>query len=517
VAGSGWRRIDATLVAGLVVVVGGAAVLRVVHLGANLPAIVAPDEPTVVDRAVGLLHGRLPTEYDWPSASMLLLAGVFRVIGHAGSYLLSRAVFVAVSLAVVALTGAVGAAMADHGGGRTARRLTAWGASSLVAVSYLSVRLGRLAHPDHLQLDFVLGAFLCIAVHDRRDEGDWRWLGAAGLLAGLAAATKYLGGLVIIPAAMSVLWRPWDARRATRHLGLLVAAAAAGFVAGVPAVVVHGGRVVEGVRFQFGHQSGGHLGYDGVDHAWWFHLTRSLPGNWGWPVTVLALAGLAWAVWRGTRLQRMAAVHVAVTFAVVGSSDVRFPHYALLVVPFLAAFAVVAALRIAPRVRTAPVVTLGLVGALLWPSLLDDLRLVRAAAAVDTRTLAAAAVSRLPPGSPVVTERYGVPSPPAVGVPDIGSRPDLVGCRCFVVVSSYMEERYRREPRRYAAQVAVYDAVRRRGRVVATFAPSPRLAYDWDVLPGWGIDRIPLRGPVGPVGPTVTIIDLRSVGRPTAG
>ena len=56
----------------------------------------------------------------------------------------------------------------------------------------------------------------------------------------------------------------------------------------------------------------------------------------------------------------------------------------------------------------------------------------------------------------------------------------------------------------------MYDALRAKGRVVAVIGPRRHLAYDWDLLPQWGLRHIPLTGAVGLVGPTITILDLRT-------
>ena len=93
----------------------------------------------------------------------------------------------------------------------------------------------------------------------------------------------------------------------------------------------------------------------------------------------------------------------------------------------------------------------------------------------------------------------------------VGFTPSVADCDCFVVLSSYMEDRFRREPDRYAAEVAVYDAVRINGRQYALITPSLPLSYRWDLLPAYGMTDIPLRGgePLV-VGPTITVFDLRT-------
>jgi hypothetical protein len=202
------------------------------------------------------------------------------------------------------------------------------------------------------------------------------------------------------------------------------------------------------------------------------------------------------------------ATFVVPLYLVVGLSRVEFPHYMLILLPFLAGLAVVGGLRLAARLGPVGGALVGVAVVIsIVPTALNDVRLVRAAGAADTRTEASAAVATLP--GAVWSERYGATGPRVVPVSDFGSHPDVLRCRCFAVVSSYMEERFRRQPAKYAADVRVYDAMRAHGRVVRIVAPPQHLAYNWDVLPRWGLDRLPVLGRIRATGPTITILDMR--------
>ena len=106
-------------------------------------------------------------------------------------------------------------------------------------------------------------------------------------------------------------------------------------------------------------------------------------------------------------------------------------------------------------------------------------------------------------------ELYTDTSGTGEAVNNMGAVEDLINCDCFAVTSSYMEERFRREPRRYSSEVAAYDLLRKVGRVRATFEPTIPSTYRWDLIPQWGIKSIPLTESVGLVGPTITVYDLR--------
>jgi MFS family permease len=547
--GMGRRRLDWGLLAGLGIIVSAAAVMRLINLGTNLPQILYPDEPAIVDGARALMEGdfTLPP-FGWPPASMELtaLSLIFvktaapsSVADVGGLYLFGRGLFVLVSLVAVLLTGVLGARLSDSGGDR---RLIAWGAAAAMAVSYLSVRLGRQIHPDHLQMVFAIGSFLSILAYDRSRR--WSWLVGAGLLAGLAGAAKYAGVLVAIPAAVSVLSPRRESqvltsgvpisvsRASVWHLSLLGGSTVLGFLAGNIGALVDFDGFLAGVLWQARRNVTGHLGYEG-SNVWWFHLSDSLPGNWGWPLTILALIGTGWVLRRGTRAQRLATSFMLPGFVLLGLFRVRFPHHMLLLTPFFAAMALVAlkrvielAVRGATPARSrfagtslgvAPPITLGVVTPvaglllmlLLVPTFLHDLRLIRASAAGDTRLLTDATVARL--NGSVWAESYGLPSGsnPDVALSAFGDHPEVLECDCFAVISSYMEDRFRRLPERYREQVAVYDAMRAEGEMVAIIRPFVPLDYDWDVLPQWGLVNLPLRGKMGPTGPTLTVLNLR--------
>lgn len=508
---SSTARADPALWPGFLAAAVLAAVLRGVHLTSGLPALPASDEPLLVSRSLLLLDGSLPTEYDWPTGAMVVLAGALRTarvgwssVAHdlGAQLVLARIVFAVVGVALVVATGWLGAAMT----GDRHRRAVGWGSAVLVAVAYTAVRAGRVVHPEELQSLAVVGALACSLRLDR--TGLRRWLLAAAALAGVAAAAKYLGGLVLaVPVAVVALDRTRSRRARAGAVALAGVVAAAAFALLVPAAVLHTSAVLDGIVDQVAHQDQGHLGYDASSPSLGFHLTRSLVGSWGLVATALALVGLITGLARGERAERLVGGYVLLAAAVLGVSNLRFPHYVLLYLPALAPFVVIGALRLARWVRVPPVAMAGLLAVSLVPTLIDDAKLVRAAGATSTRVHAAAVLDRLE--GPITTELYTDVVSSRANVGSLGEHPEVVDCRCYVVISSYMEERYRAEPQRYASQVAVYDAVRAAGDVVAVIKPARPLSYRWDLLPRWGADRIPLTGPVGDVGPTITIVDLR--------
>jgi hypothetical protein len=482
----------------------------------GLPEVLGADEAVVLGRAQQVLHHHLPTEYDWPTGSMLLLAGWLRAVGRAGAdapYAAARVVFAAVATAQVLAGGLLGARLAKPG-----REVpTAAIAIAAGALAYPALRLGRVLHPDPLQALLITVALIAAVEVLRRPT--WRWAAASGAAAGVAAGTKYLGGTVAVALVAAALLAPID-RWAARARLVAVGAGAAllGFVLSVPAAVAHPSELVDGLRGQLGHQSGGHLGYDGRGPSFWWHLATALPGAVGWPFLVASIAGLGALAWRGTAAHRVVAVHAAVGFVVVAWGVVRFPHYVLVYLPALGVLGAVALDRVlerAPRGAWRSAAAVAGAAVVFGGPGLHAVQLLRAEQARDTRVEAARVAAAI--DGPIVKEQYTDASPIGDSVARLPMRPDLVGCGCVVEISSYNEERYRAEPDRYAREVAFYDGLRAAGEVVAVVRPSRPMSYRWDVLPQWGLDRTPLRGEVGLVGPTITFLRLPApAGQPSS-
>lgn len=511
------ERASTSAVVGALLVLALAGFSRFFNLRHGLPDVLGADDHVVLERAQQLVHANLPKDYDWPTGAMLLLAGWLKLTGAAdlgAPYGTGRVLFGIVSFLQVLAVGALATAVA-----RPARRLAVASVAMLaVVVSYPLLRTGRLLHPDPLQGLFVTLALLAAVRLVRTPRP--RLALAAGLCAGLAAGTKYLGGVVAVAVVAAVLLSPLP--RAARKVGYIALAgfsAIAGFLVSVPAMVVDPEHVFDGLGFQLDHQSTSHLGYAGEGSSFLWHLNVALPGTWGWPFTLFSVFAVGWLAWKGTTAQRVVVIHIVVGFAVVAWGVVRFPHYVLVYLPALAVIGAMAFDELAERVadrlnhpdndvgRLTRATMHGCVVVLLFATPLSHgLRLFRAESARDTRVVAADIAAQIE--GPLVKELYTDASDLGVPINRAGDRPDLVTCGCTVEISSYNEDRYRSDPENYADEIAVYDALRQEGRIIAVVAPSRPSSYRWDVLPQWGLDQIPLFGAVGDVGPTITFIEL---------
>jgi hypothetical protein len=509
------RARDPVLVIGLGLIALMGVVLRSVNL---VSRPLGTDEPTIVGRALIVAQGELvPAGFDYPPLSSYLVGAVLRVVAvvrpsvlthELEPYLVSRGVFILLSGILIVMVGLLGAVAA--GGERRHSTVVGLGSASTMAVSYLVVRLGSMSKPDVLQMVFAVGCVLAAVHWIRRENRDWWLLLLSGVLAGLAAASKYAGVLAAVPVGVAVLLlaRSWLDRG--RNLALLGLGSLTGFLGGTLGMVItQFPEFLDGFLTEFTHQTEGHLGYEPSSSGWWFHATTSLPGTWGLGLTVAALVGTAWAVVRGDSALRVVTGAGVVLFAVTGASSVQFPHYILLALPFLAVVAWAAVAHVGVRAGRGGLAVAALLLLLsLVPSTMDAVRLVRAWGAPDTRTLAAAVQEAFE--EPLRVEQYtGRPYDAQGGTFAFGFTPEIIDCGCVLALSSYQEERFRRRPDLYPDEVAVYDEIRAAGDVLAVVEPDVPLSYRWDQLPQWGAGRLPLFGPIRAVGPTITIVDLR--------
>jgi hypothetical protein len=517
----GWLGLDRATWLGVAVVVLVAAALRLAAIGAHLPQLVQPDEPTTFTRAQAILDGQLtPPLWDWPPGGAAVDAAVLaggEVLGAPTTtdpgtgYLWSRAAFALIGVLVVPVTALLAGRLSPAG---RARRTAALGAAGIVAVSFVLVRLSRQVHPDPLQSLFVAGAVLA-ALHARTHDR----VGAsalAGGLAGLAAAMKFVGGLVVLPVVGYLLLAvpAPRARRLVHATAATVGSMVAFVVATLGTAVTDLAGVVDGITWQFGMQSDPRLGYEGTDAAAPWLLGEVLPGALGWPLALGALAGLAWMLWRRRVGDPLLVAAATVLLAFPLLSSVRFPHYVLPALPLLAVAAAVGLgdLVASPArwARPAGVAAAAVAVAGLWLPVSGVLGLLASARGQDTREQATAwLAAREDPSRQVWAEAYALANEPDVYTASVPRIP-WQDCGCLYVLSSYNEDRYQRLPDTYADELAQYADLREQGEVVATFSPSVPLSYRWNLLPQWGIGALWAGNPAGDTplvtGPEVTIL-----------
>lgn len=391
-----------------------AALLGGWSLGFGLPWALRPDEDVMVGRAVRMaLEPTLdPRFYAYPPLAFDLFAAAVRLAGWLPGVPIGAATGVdpsgeiladrMLSTAAFAGSAAFTYLLARRELGGSAALL----AAGALAVAPLAVREAHFATTDMPELFFV-----CLALWAAMRATGGRGFLGAGAAAGLAFECKYPGGAAIAAILVTALWGV-GAGDGLRRL------AAAGLGFAVVAIVLtvatgHIGDYAGGIRFLSGRAAA----FSSMPPGWLYHATQSLPYGLGLGTFAVAMAGIAVALRRRTRLDAALICFIALSYAPIGASHEDFFRYAM---PLLPALCVLAAgtLRILPT-RPGRLCQLVL-GALLVPSLWNSIQFDRLLGQTDTRVEAARWLLARPAGAAVLISDYW--SQPLYASSELGRR-----------------------------------------------------------------------------------------------
>jgi len=221
-------------------------------------------------------------------------------------------------------------------------------AALLYAIAPLAVQHAHFLTVDVPATFFVTLALLWAARLWK--QPDWKNVIWAGVWAGLAAATKYNTGCVLLaPLVALALARPSGER--ANHLPLKLAAligvTAAAFLIACPGPWLdwnafwNGTYPGSGVRYElFEHARTGHeLLFVDTGPGWWYHLTASLRYGLGEPLLLLALAGFVFACIRRTPQDGILLSFFLLYYFTTSLSAVRFARYMIPLLPVLCLWA----------------------------------------------------------------------------------------------------------------------------------------------------------------------------------
>lgn len=401
-----------------------AAALRIWGIEYGLPHPLArPDEERIADKALRMLSDRTlgPGEFVYPSLQKYFCAAalevhfvLLRLSGRCSSmaafiewvtavhprlyYRTCRLISVLTGVATVPLVFALGRRLSGQ-------RRVGLAAALFVAVCYLHVRDSHFATVD-VTMTFFTTLCLFLALEAVR-TGRTAWFAAAGLAAGLAAATKYnavVVGVAVPVACWARLRESPSERRALKSWLLAGASAAiAGFLIGVPFAIRERDRILESLMAVSAalHRGSGPAAFE-------VHLVDSLPGGLGWPLYLAGLAGIVRALWRGRPESWVWLSFLLVFFLMIGPVRWVVPRYVLPLIPLFVVAAAQLAFDLTSRSRSLWAGALVLLAApTLWRSIQYD----RVASRPDTRVLAADWIAgNVPAYSRIaLCEGYGAP------------------------------------------------------------------------------------------------------------
>lgn len=242
------------------------------------------------------------------------------------------------------------------------------------AIGVLHVRQSPLAAVDVPMTFWYAGSVWgALRLLERREGKDYA---LAGMLVGLAAATKYQGalaGVAVIVAHLTAGCSLFD-----RRLWLAGAISATVFLMASPYVWLDSGRFLEDFGKVAAHVQ---QGRDDLGWGWWYHIKVSLRHHLGWPGLGLALVG---AVLAGRRRSgRVLLAAFLGYYLIAGAGQLVFVRYAL---PLATLQAVLVAGGLQPlyRYRWSLLAVL----AVAMGPLYGSVRVAQLLGATDTRTQA---------------------------------------------------------------------------------------------------------------------------------
>ena len=549
-------------VAGLLLLAFG---LRIWGNGHGLPYAYNADENAhFVTRAIGLFgHDWDPNYYINPPAYTYL---VHLVLGlwYGGRADVSNA-FAAdpteiwlISRTIAALLGTIAVWLLYLAGTRLIDRRVGLLSAGIFAVAFLPVFYSKLALNDVPTL-----AGVCLALWGAAGmlrHGRMRDYLLAGLGLGLACATKYTGGIVLLPivaAAGAQFAAPGGRASALRGTLIVAVAALLSFFVANPYSLLDFSSFWEGLTHQ-SDASGDAAGKLGLtqDSGYVYYLW-SFGWGLGWAPLVFAVGGAARLFVDERRLFWMLVPPIIFFVLFMGSQERYFGRWLMPVFPFVCVLAAYGAVeladwlgRLAPALR--PTVVAAAVVVLCGQGFVYSLHSGLVLSRDDTRNIARDwMVSNVPATKKIVVEpvvpdqwaqdignpspdttngnrwnkyplsrkidpRTGEPVPGAAGIVNIEDfetvlHPELVDVfeeqeYCWVVVGSTQRGRAEVEPEVVPNALAYYAELERRSEVAYEVSPYSKgkgpVAFNFD----WAFNYYPLS--YNRPGPTMTIYRL---------
>jgi 4-amino-4-deoxy-L-arabinose transferase-like glycosyltransferase len=524
-----------------------ALALRLWGIKSGLPYVYDTDEDQhFVPHAIALLgHDGNPNYFDNPPAYTYLLAVVYEIyfgsraaLSHA--FAVNPTEVWVIARALSAVLGVLAVWLLYLIAQRLFERRVALLSAALMAVAFLPVFYAKLALndvPTLVPLELALWAAAGILRDGRR-----RHYALAGLGLGIAAATKYTGGIAILPLAAAIVLRDRADRRALlRNTALAVGCAILAFVIFDPYSLLAFDSFKAGLAHQ-GAESAAASGKLGLTHGSGV-LYYLWTATWalGWVPAIAALVAIPWLYFRERRLLAFFVPALVVYLLFMGLQGRYFGRWLMPVIPLiciLAAYTAIAtADALASRLPRLVVPAALFAGALLCAQgLVYSIHSGLVNSRPDTRNIARAwLVAHVAIGSgvviePVVPEEWGldIGHPLATkngyrwrGFPVLRKneldgrlalnegasftienyehllKPALIAFYeandfCYVVTGSQQSGRAFVDPAAVPQAIAYYRALDRDGKLVYESSPYARGSNGVEFNFDWAFDYYPL-------------------------
>ena len=389
----------------------GALALRAVGLKTGLPYVYNADENNhFVPHAIGMFgHSLNPDYLVNPPAFTYLVHALYALrwgtdpatVGNAyatdptTAFVIARAAAATLGAAAVAFTAIAAARLFQD-------RRVGIVAGALLAVAYLAVHYSHFALNDAPTLAPLSLALIGVAGIHR--TGRLREYVLAGLALGVAIATKYTAGILVVTILAAALTSPVVHAR-VRNLLIAAALVCAGFAIANPYALLDHHAFIQGLKTQTDTASGDAGGKLGLANtSGWLYYAGTSTWGFGWLPSLAALGGAVGLLVRQRKLAAILLPAPLLLFVYLGNQSRFFSRWMLPIYPLLAILAAWALVTLLSRIRVRWALAAG--AALLCLqglvfSVHDDLVLARA----DTRQLARNwLVAHVPAGTKLVVE-----------------------------------------------------------------------------------------------------------------
>lgn len=340
----------------LVIVLLVAAKLRLDGIAWGLPDALKsysyhPDEFLTVGAAYRILQTGLPGFYNYPSLYLYLTA----VAASLGSWtgLIPNPYLCARLVTALMGVGAVGATF-------WAGRVMFGTAAGLIAAAILAIAPLHVQHSHFATVDVPSTLFVALALGFAGlilKRGSLRDYILAGVMAGLAAGTKYNASLVLA----SLIVAHYLHKRANRavsgdqRIAIAVVVMALTQVITTPGMFLQRDLFNQGMGYELRHVATGHgLVFAGTGSGFVFTLMNSLWWGLGPALAVMLVAAVAYALWRRDRNVLIILAYALPYYALISIAQVRFARYALPLYPGVALLCAWMAVGVWERLKRGP-------------------------------------------------------------------------------------------------------------------------------------------------------------------
>ncbi len=327
--------------------------VRLWGISYDLPYIYHPDEPVSINIIQSIFKtGDLnPHFFDYPSLFFYInalayipyyffgkLLGIFTwrsdilapivfVMGVAkaqlpSSVMLGRMITLIFGVGTVGITYLIGWRL-------TGKRIIGLLASLMLAVNITNVSLSRYITPDTFVTFFTTVAFLAsIFIYQ---QGKTRWYIIAGIFVGLAASTKYNGGLIVLPMILAHFLHYGKGAILHKNLYIGLLMCGVGFLVGTPYALLDFPSFWAKMTGDTLHYSSGHEGMEGDTLKWYLNYAW----NTGSIIYLFSILGILRGIYYRSKEIILLSVFPVAYFVFINFFIVRNDRTFLPLTPFL--------------------------------------------------------------------------------------------------------------------------------------------------------------------------------------